>query len=288
MTNNYATAFANSFQQDELLHVSPSCLVPDPDQDRTDLDTPQAQEELRALAAGMAAKGPDGKPYGVRRPIEVFQLSSSPLTYQIIAGERRWRGATIAQLETVPILNRVNGNPATWSLDMLTENINRKQLSLWDTACALQKRIDRGEFEGAQALADALGRSKAWISKYTKVLKLSPELQELARDRIINDVEKFRVLEKLEPERLSIVIDRLRAGDDLETALDHSSTEPNAGSSSHAQSTDKPKALKAFIKLELSESESLALLTRLGLASPGDSLTPEEIRGLIISTLRGS
>jgi ParB family chromosome partitioning protein len=151
-------AFAPSGEVDITL------LVPNAFQPRAEVDDAQ----LEALAQSIKANG-------VIQPIVVRRTGD---TYQIIAGERRWRAARKAGLSRVPIVIRTVAPGQDQSLlEMaLVENIQRENLNPIEQGLAYRRLID--EFHLSQeAVAERVGKDRASIANYVRLLKLPSEVQ---------------------------------------------------------------------------------------------------------------
>jgi ParB family chromosome partitioning protein len=100
-------------------------------------------------------------------------------TYQLIAGERRWRAARIADLPTVPAIVRdVDG--ATQAQMALIENIQREDLNPIDRALAYRALLDHLGLTQAE-LASRLGEDRSSITHFLRLLDLDPSIQEHVR-----------------------------------------------------------------------------------------------------------
>jgi ParB family transcriptional regulator, chromosome partitioning protein len=117
------------------------------------------------------------KQQGVVQPIVVRPLGER--RFEIIAGERRWRAAQMAGLETVPAV--VRDVPDRTAIAMaLIENIQRADLNPLEEAEAMQRLI--AEFSVThQEAAEAVGRSRAAVTNLLRLLELSREVQDLVR-----------------------------------------------------------------------------------------------------------
>jgi ParB family chromosome partitioning protein len=141
-----------------------SALQPGKYQPRTRMD----QEALNALAASIKAQG-------VMQPILVRPLPDGQ--HEIIAGERRWRAARLAGLAIVPVL--VRNIPDQQALAVaLIENIQREDLNVLEEAIGLERLIREFSLTH-QAVADAVGRSRAAVSNLLRLLELPPPVREL-------------------------------------------------------------------------------------------------------------
>lgn len=141
-----------------------TALQPGKYQPRSRMD----QEALNDLAASIKAQG-------VMQPILVRPLGGGK--HEIIAGERRWRAARIAGLSSVPVL--VRNVPDQQALAVaLIENIQREDLNALEEAIGIERLIREFELTH-QAVADAVGKSRATVSNLLRLLELPPPVREL-------------------------------------------------------------------------------------------------------------
>jgi ParB family chromosome partitioning protein len=152
----------------ELQTLNASELQPGKYQPRTRMD-PGSLEELAASI----------KTQGVMQPILVRPIGSlfDAKRYEIIAGERRWRAAQIAGLNSVPCLVREIPDEAALAMSLI-ENIQREDLNPLEEAAGIQRLIDEFGMTHQQA-ADAVGRSRPAASNLLRLLQLAPQVQEL-------------------------------------------------------------------------------------------------------------
>jgi ParB family chromosome partitioning protein len=94
--------------------------------------------------------------------------------YTIIAGERRWRAAQIAGLETVPCVLRQPREHSTLELALI-ENIQREELSALDEARAFSRLLDEHSYT-QDTLASKVGKDRATIANSLRLLSLPPEI----------------------------------------------------------------------------------------------------------------
>ena len=119
------------------------------------------------------------KAQGVIQPIVVRERPDR--TYEIIAGERRWRASKQAGLADVPVVVR-NVEDRTVVAMALIENIQREDLNPLEEAQALQRLIDEFDLTHAQA-AEAVGRSRAAVSNLLRLLELPPAIRVLVESK---------------------------------------------------------------------------------------------------------
>jgi ParB family chromosome partitioning protein len=139
-------------------------LQPGKYQPRTHMDT----EALKELAESI-------KTQGVIQPILVRPLFDGK--HEIIAGERRWRAARMAGLQTVPVV--VRDIPDSQALAIaLIENIQREDLNPLEQAIGIQRLTNEFGLTH-QAAAEALGRSRTAVTNLLRLLELAPPVREL-------------------------------------------------------------------------------------------------------------
>ncbi|MGM9863268.1 MAG: ParB/RepB/Spo0J family partition protein, partial [Lepagella sp.] len=146
-------------------------IQPNPDQPRTIFD----QEALEELSASIGE-------LGIIQPLSLRLLPDG--TYQIIAGERRWRAARMAGLQTVPAYVRTASDVELTEMALI-ENIQREDLNAIEVALALRKLIDTYSLT-QERLAERLGKKRATIANHLRLLRLPAEIQLGLRDRRID------------------------------------------------------------------------------------------------------
>jgi ParB family transcriptional regulator, chromosome partitioning protein len=110
---------------------------------------------------------------GLLQPVVVRR--SGPETYELVMGERRWRAAQEAGLETIPAIVRQTED-ADMLRDALLENLHRSQLNPLEEAAAYSQLLE--DFSCThEELAERIGRSRPQISNTLRLLKLSPAVQ---------------------------------------------------------------------------------------------------------------
>ena len=118
--------------------------------------------------------------FGLLQPILVRPVYGEPETYEIIAGERRWRAAQKAQLHEVPVVVRALDNLDALQLG-LVENLQRTDLSPIDEASGYRRLM--AEFNQTQEeVAATMGRSRPHIANTLRLLDLPHEVQDLVRE----------------------------------------------------------------------------------------------------------
>jgi ParB family chromosome partitioning protein len=129
------------------------------------------EEALHALSQSILKQG-------VMQPIIVRPVGNNQ--YEIIAGERRWRAAKLANLNEVPVI--IKNIPDESALAMaLIENIQRENLNPLEEAVGIKRLIDEFNMTHEEA-ADAVGKSRVTVSNLLRLLTLTKPVQ----DRLLN------------------------------------------------------------------------------------------------------
>ena len=116
--------------------------------------------------------------------------------YQLIAGERRWRAAQLAGIESIPAI--VRDVPDEIAIAMaLVENIQRENLNPIEEATALKRLVLEFQMTHQQA-GEAVGRSRSAVSNLLRLLELSEDVRELVDARHL-EMGHARALLSLEP-----------------------------------------------------------------------------------------
>ena len=171
-----------SKQHDVLRELKVEQLKPGKYQPRSRMD----EASLNELAASI-------KVQGVMQPILARELNEGG--YEIIAGERRWRAAQLAELKIVPVIVRKVPDNAALAMALI-ENIQREDLNPLEEAVGIQRLID--EFQMThQAAADAVGRSRSAASNLLRLLKLPEAVQGMLMEGSL-DMGHARALLSLE------------------------------------------------------------------------------------------
>jgi len=139
-------------------------LHPNPKQPRFNIE----QTTLDELAASLRQSG-------VLQPVIVRNVGENK--FELVAGERRWRAAAIAELETIPAIVRDLSDHEAFELALI-ENLQREDLGPLERATAYQQLIDTLDI-AVDILAVRLGESRANVVNYLRLLKLDKEVQAL-------------------------------------------------------------------------------------------------------------
>lgn len=146
------------------------------EQVRANPDQPRrvfSQEALDELAASIVAKG-------IIQPLIVRPDPKDGALYQIVAGERRWRAAQIAQLHEIPVIIREFDDTEVLEVAII-ENIQRADLNALDEAAGYRQLMDRFGHTQEQ-LATAMGKSRSHIANLLRLLTLPDPVQAMLGD----------------------------------------------------------------------------------------------------------
>ena len=138
-------------------------VEPNPDQPRHDFD----EEELQALADSISV-------HGVIQPLTVREMPNG--YYQIIAGERRWRAARLANLSDIPVVVIEADDRKAMELALI-ENLQRQDLNPVEEALGYQSLIDEYGLTQEEA-AGRVGKSRPAVANSLRLLSLCPEVLE--------------------------------------------------------------------------------------------------------------
>lgn len=164
--DDLTTGGSSSINEIEL-----SKIHPNPDQPRTFFD----QEALEELAASIRS-------LGIVQPITLREISED--SYQIISGERRYRASLLAGLTTVPAYIKTAEDDNVMEMALI-ENIQREDLNAIEISLAYQKLLDIYHLTQEQ-LSDRIGKKRATIANYLRLLKLPAEIQIGLKNKLID------------------------------------------------------------------------------------------------------
>ena len=159
-------------------------IVANPNQPRREMDP----ESLRELADSI-------EQIGIVQPITLRQMDDG--TYQIIAGERRWRASQLAGLATIPAYVR-NATDESVALMALVENIQREDLNAIEIALAysnMQQVMNLTQ----EAVAEKVGKKRTTVANYLRLLKLPAPVQLALRNKQIDQGHARAILSVQSP-----------------------------------------------------------------------------------------
>ncbi|MBQ7358306.1 MAG: ParB/RepB/Spo0J family partition protein [Clostridia bacterium] len=179
-------------KKDSIKTLRVSDIEPRRDQPRKTFD----EENLQLLADSIAI-------HGVLQPIIVRENQAFPGTYEIIAGERRWRAAKMAALTEIPVVI-VDGNDLKIAQISLVENVQREDLNAVEEALAYHALIDRFSLTQEQVSRE-VGKSRSSIANMLRLLELPDEVLELIKENKLS-VGHAKVILGLETDEQMVTV----------------------------------------------------------------------------------
>lgn len=159
-------------------------IVPNPNQPRHEFD----EDALEELAESI-------RQLGIVQPITLRQMDDE--SYEIIAGERRWRASKLAGLTTIPAYVRT-ANDENMMQMALVENIQREDLNAIEVALAYQKLIEQYHLT-QEELSEKVGKRRATVANALRLLKLPAPVQLALRNNSIDQGHARAILGAQEP-----------------------------------------------------------------------------------------
>ncbi len=155
-------------QRDGRLEVPIAAVTPNPRQPRSHFD----EESLAGLTASIVE-------LGILQPILVRRVDDE--RFELIAGERRWRAAKRAGLQTVPVVVRDAETDVELLEQALVENLHRADLNALEEAAAYQQLIEDFGLTQDQ-VATRVGKSRSAVANTLRLFQLPPAIQSLVAD----------------------------------------------------------------------------------------------------------
>jgi ParB family chromosome partitioning protein len=160
-------------QVSDLRHIKVGEITADPDQPRRFFESAALAELSESIQI-----------HGVLQPIVVTPIGGHK--YQIVAGERRWRAAQVAKLETIPALVRTLTDQHKLELSLI-ENIQRRDLNALETATAYAKLRDQFNLTLEQIGARVGGKSVSTISNTLRLLRLPQKVKLAVAEGLLSE-----------------------------------------------------------------------------------------------------
>ena len=151
--------------------IAISLIKANPNQPRREFDPVALQELADSI-----------KEIGIIQPITLRKMSDG--TYQIIAGERRFRASQLAGLTSIPAYIRTADDENVMEMALI-ENIQREDLNAMEIALAYQNLIEEYQLT-QERLSERVGKSRAAIANYLRLLKLPAQIQMALQNRDID------------------------------------------------------------------------------------------------------
>ena len=167
-----------------ISEIAISQIEANPNQPRREFD-PKALEELSDSIRN----------FGIIQPITLRKLSDD--SYQIIAGERRWRASQMAGLQRIPAYIRTADDENMMQM-ALVENIQREELNPIEVALAYQHLIERYNLK-QEELIEKIGKNRATIANTLRLLKLPAQVQMAIKNRQIDKGHARALLSLADP-----------------------------------------------------------------------------------------
>ena len=173
-------------------------IEPNPEQPRMVFE----QQALEELASSI-------REHGVLQPILVRPLG--PNTYQIVAGERRWRASRLAGLATIPALIEEIDDDTALEIAII-ENLQREDLSPLDEAAMYDRMIHEHGYS-IRKLADKLGKDKGYLENRLRLADAPPEIRELVSLRKDSLSHAYELLKVEDPKKRRRLAEQVARGE---------------------------------------------------------------------------
>ena len=187
---NSGPVFAKSTEK-TIMSVPIEDLIPNPDQPRKKFD----QSDLKELSATIKEKG-------ILQPLLVVRDGN--YRYKIVAGERRWRAAQLAQLHEVPIIVKALTNEEIIAIAII-ENVQRAQLSPLEEAESYLNLSEKFKYKH-EYISKIIGKSRPYVSNLIRLMSLPDEVKKCIRSGSLSSGHARALLNAEDPVGLSRLI----------------------------------------------------------------------------------
>jgi len=218
-------------------------VFPNPDQPRRSF----TDEHLQDLSASIKAKG-------IIQPLIVRKRANGKDEYEIVAGERRWRAAQMAQLHEIPILVRDFTDTEVLEVAII-ENIQRADLNPVEEAAGYRQLMDKfGHTQ--EKLAEELGKSRSHVANLMRLLQLPSNVQDMLVDGKLSAGHARALITSDDPSALAKQVVQhglsVRATEALAKKKDDGSSSPSSREKSSRKEKDADtKALESDLSAAL-------------------------------------
>ena len=195
-------------------------ISPNPNQPRREFD----EEAMQELANSI-------REIGIIQPVTLRQMEDGK--YQIIAGERRWRAAQMAGLETIPAYIRTVKDETVMEM-ALVENIQREDLNAIEIALAYEHLVETTGMT-QEKISERVGKSRTAVTNYMRLLKLPAQVQMTLKNKEIDmgharallsidspsvQIKLFKEIQKngYSVRKVEELVHMLKSGEDVQTA----------------------------------------------------------------------
>lgn len=224
-------------------------IEPRADQPRKDFN----REALESLADSISAMG-------VLQPIVVRENIQYPGTYEIIAGERRWRAAKMAGLSEIPAVVLDSDELKTAQVALI-ENLQRENLNALEEAMAYAALIDKFALTQEQ-IAKQVGKSRSAVANTLRLLDLPESIAEMVKEGTLSAGHARTLLPLEDPEEMEMAANRIvarslsvRDAEALVKRLLAAADEPDQ------VEIDSEKGLEKLTRIHMKELENRARAT---------------------------
>ncbi len=255
----------SNFDEDMSYRMMPvEWLTPCPFQPRRHFD----KDALKELAESISV-------HGIIQPLLVRPLPDEDNSYEIIAGERRWRAAQLAQLHEVPVTIQYLTDSAVLELALI-ENLQREDLTSVEEADAYQRLMD--EYGHTQEkLAATLGKSRSHIANTLRLLSLPDSVKKMVNDGELTAGHARTLVGAENPEALAkeIVEQKLSVRDAEKIKAGNREPSPQGGGLGTKSAPKKPEKSVDVRALEEELSNLLGLGVQIASSGKGGQLMIE-------------
>jgi ParB family chromosome partitioning protein len=192
-----ATVTTTAQHEGPLRRVPIASIRPNPYQPRKAIN----DDSLVTLASSV-------KELGVLQPIIVRPVEGEEGHYELIAGERRWRAAILAELEFMPVLVQVDVNDRLSLEQAVVENLHRVDLHPLEEAAAYQQLIDEFDLTHEQ-VAQRVGKSRANVTNTLRLLQLGEAAQSALASSLITAGHARSLLAITDPNAQATMVARV-------------------------------------------------------------------------------
>lgn len=170
VSNTVAASINRETSPASITEIPVDKITANPFQPRSNFDETALEELTESI-----------RRYGIIQPITVRRTG---LRYQIISGERRYKAAVAAGLEKIPAYIKDTDDEGMLAMAII-ENIQRQDLDAIEIALSFQRLIDECQLT-QEAMADKVGKKRATVTNYLRLLRLPAEVQVSIRDNKIS------------------------------------------------------------------------------------------------------
>ena len=228
------------------MQVAVDKIVPNPTQPRTVFDEAALEELTDSIRV-----------LGIIQPITVKPEGDK---YIIISGERRWRAACAAGLETVPVFVR-DVEPQNLHEMALVENIQRQDLNAMEVALSLKRLMDECELT-QDKLSERVGKKRSTIANYLRLLNLPPEVQLAVREELISMGHAKVIASASDEKQVPLLRKCLKKSLSVRQLEEYAAKLANAKSAAEVEEEEYPESYGRLVEvMERYFSENISIKT---------------------------